>query len=85
MPITFNETVPTVTDIFEYAGIEVGAYLILDNNYFVSDNDDEIVLVKKDIVIAEISYIRDKMEDIEGCNKMMEFLSTTNSNYIAWK
>lgn len=98
MPLTFNETVPTVTDLFEYCGVDKNIInsIIKDDQIYDylpggSDTNPDIYLLDIDLYIKNIKEnyitthyvnIRNSMPDFH--EKMDEFRKTTNSHYIAW-
>lgn len=98
MPLTFNETVPTVTDLLEYCGVEediIDSIIRTDEIYdFLlggSDTNSDIYLIDIDLYIKNVktNYITADYVDIRNSmpdfhEKMDEFRKTTNSNYIAW-
>lgn len=88
MPLTFNETVPTVTDMLEYCEVPtetIRKLIAIDAiTDFISEGTkhpflDDIVLSDIDLIIKNLS--QNKRIPLE---KMKEFRKTTNSDYIAW-
>lgn len=89
MPLTFNETVPTVTDMLEYCEVtpEAEIHRVIDNDAiadFIIDGPQAPDL--NDIVLSDIGVIINNINKHHriSLEKMNEFRKTTNSNYIAW-
>ena len=82
MPISFNEVVPTITDILEYSEVEKeDIEKLLDSSYFIADDVIDMVMLRKEFAT---NLIIDYFNNNSITNKIKEFLSTTNSKYIAW-
>jgi hypothetical protein len=88
MPISFNETVPTITDILENANIlnnQIEKFL--NSAYFIDNEKLDIVLLNKNYaksMINEYFETDDNDIDCKFQNIVNNFLSTTNSEYVAW-
>lgn len=95
MPLIFNETVPTVTDLLEYAEFDkklIRKIITSDDIYkFLSDAYAPVIPnTKPDIYLIDIREYINTLIDFKNSitekqiSKLKEFLSTTNSEYIAW-
>lgn len=93
MPITFNETVPTIKDALTHAGFEekdINAYISQDAIYNDYLKDEFLVLVPINIWFN--NFKNNGFMTIDCCprveeeniHKLEEFISTTSSEYVVW-
>lgn len=88
MPLTFNETVPTVTDMLEYCEVDpekISSFISSDAIAdFITGGAQYPYL--NDVVLSDIDLIINNLAQADKfpLEKMNEFRKTTNSHYIAW-
>lgn len=93
MARTFNETVPSVTDIFENAGIGKITYKFFQEAWetFRFDMHDGILLIKKTVFMSMLRFflfnkillLKDDAEEL--WNNMNEFINQSKSEYIVYE
>lgn len=93
MARTFNETVPTITDIFENAGIKETTYKFFEEASectVIRDVTDGIFLMKKNVFLAILhnllfhtNHFNDSAQSL--WDKMNEFTDSSKSEYIVYE
>lgn len=94
MPRTFNETVPTITDVFEYAEIKCATYKFFEEAseciYTYIDKTDGIFLMKKEAFLAILHNLLFNTDNFNNnaqdlWNKINQFIDNSKSQFVVYE